>query len=206
MVFEEHRRHAVPRFVRLIAVLAAASFVGASAVSVAQAKPKHTDAKSADAKSADAKPAGGRHDSWIYETDKQDQPSLSYRNAKGETVFSVSCGAHFEMFAVYPGVTKKDGDTASITIANGKTSMDFAGDIFTAETEMPRGANIFSQPDLGFARQDPDLYGDKWHAQEDQFFDFLASGAPLKISAEDRSYTLPAVNAPRWKQRFRKIC
>jgi hypothetical protein len=180
----------VSRFIRRIGVLAVASYFGA-AVLVVHAKPKHSDAK---------------HAGWIYETDNQDQPSLSYYNAKGERVFSVSCAAHFEMFAVYPGVTKKDGDKASITIANGKTSMDFAGDIFIAETEMPVGASIFSQPDLGFARSDPDIYGDKWHAQEDQFFDFLNSGAPLKFSAEDRSYTLPAVNAPRWKQRFRKIC
>jgi hypothetical protein len=185
----------VPRFVRWIGILAA-SYFAASAVLAVHAKPKH----------ADAKHAGARHDGWIYETDKQDQPSLSYHNASGETVFSVSCGAHFEMYAVYPGVAKKDDDKASITIANGKTSMDFAGNIFHADTDMPRDANIFSQPDLGFARDDPDLYGDKWHALEDQFFDFLDSGAPLKISAEDRFYTLPAVNAPRWKQRFRKIC
>ena len=186
----------MPRFVRLIGVLAVASYFGAAAVLVAQAKPKHTDTKHADAK----------HAGWVYETDNQDQPSLSYYDAKGETVFSVACGAHFETRAVYPGVTKKDGDTASITIANGKTSMDLAGDILTVDTDISHGLNIFEQADLGFARSDPDLYGDKWHAQEDQFFDFLNSGAPLKFSAEDRSYTLPAVNAPRWKQRFRKIC
>jgi hypothetical protein len=186
----------VPRFVRLIGVLAVASCFGAAAVLVVQAKPKHTDAKHADAK----------HAGWVYETDNQDQPSLSYYDAKGETVFSVACGAHFETRAFYPGVTKKDGDKASITIANGKTSMDLAGDILIVDTEISHGLNIFEQADLGFARSDPDLYGDKWHAQEDQFFDFLDSGAPLKISAEDRSYALPAVNAPRWKQRFRKIC
>jgi hypothetical protein len=96
----------MPRFVRLIGVLAVALYFSASAALVVQAKPKHSDAK---------------HAGWAYETDNQDQPSLSYYNAKGETVFSVACGAHFEMHAVYPGVTKKDGDKASITIANGKT-------------------------------------------------------------------------------------
>jgi hypothetical protein len=183
----------VPRFARLAGILVGAI---ASAALVAEAKPKHTDTKNASAP----------HDKWTYETDKQDQPSLNYYDGNGKAVFWVACGGHFVMDAVYPGVTKKDGDKASITIANGKTSMDFAGDIFNADPDVQSGTNMFSQADLGFARQDPDLYGDKWHQLEDKVFDFLDSGAPLKISAEDRSYTLPAVDAPRWKQRFRKIC
>jgi hypothetical protein len=38
------------------------------------------------------------------------------------------------------------------------------------------------------------------------FFDLLDSGRPLTISAEGKSYVLPAVKVPRWRARFQKIC
>jgi len=40
---------------------------------------------------------------WKFELDRQDQPSLSYYDTSGKTIFSISCGVHFEMNAVYPG-------------------------------------------------------------------------------------------------------
>jgi hypothetical protein len=39
-----------------------------------------------------------------------------------------------------------------------------------------------------------------------RLFDFLDSGQPLTASAEDRSYVLPLITVPGWKQRFKKIC
>jgi hypothetical protein len=113
--------------------------------------------------------------------------------------------------AVYPGAAPKEDHTpASITIANGKTQMDFAG--FTYLLDGPRSeggppnTTMFNQADLGYARDDPELYQDKWHALENRVFDFLDSGHPLTISAEGKSYVLPLVNAPRWRARFQKIC
>jgi hypothetical protein len=120
-------------------------------------------------------------------------------------------GTHFETDAVYPGAAPKEDHTpASITIANGKTQMDFAG--FTYLLDGPRfegwppNTTMFDQADLGYARDDPELYQDKWHALENRVFDFLDSGHPLTISAKGKSYVLPLVNAPRWRARFQKIC
>ena len=134
------------------------------------------------------------------------KPALSYYDTRGKTVFRISCGAHFDMRAVYPAAPKRDDTKVSITIANGKMQMDFAGVIGAGSEYDPAHTTIFDQPDLGYARDDPDLYQDKWHALENRVFDFLDSGHPLTISAEGKSYVLPPVNVPRWRARFQKIC
>ena len=147
--------------------------------------------------------AGG---AWKFAIDKQDQPSLRYYDGNGKTMFYVGCGAHFVMWTVYPGTAKKDGEKASITIASKKTSMDFAGAIDSGYADAPPHTTIFEQPDLGYAREDPELYETKWHELEAKFFDLLDSGEPLTFSAEGRNYILPAIKVPRWRQRFNKIC
>jgi hypothetical protein len=144
--------------------------------------------------------------SWKFEIDRQDQPWLGYYDPKGKTVFRIGCGAHFDMRAVYPGTPKKSETKASITIASGKTQMDFAGVIDAGTEYDPPRTTMFDQPDLGYDREDPELYEDKWHALENRVFDLLDSGQPLTISAEGKSYVLPPVNAPRWRARFQKIC
>ena len=143
--------------------------------------------------------------SWKFEIDRRG-PSLGYYDTSGKTVFHIVCGMHFEMDAVYPGASPKQDDTeASITIANGKTQMDFAGFIFpSADPDSGFFSDLpfFNQPDLGH----PELDEDKWHALEDRFFDLLGSGQPLTISAEGKSYALPPVNVRRWRANFQKIC
>ena len=52
---------------------------------------------------------------------------MTYYDTRGKTVFRIGCGAHFDMRAVYPGAPKQDDTKVSITIANGKTQVDFAG-------------------------------------------------------------------------------
>ena len=107
------------------------------------------------------------------------------------------------MRAVYPAAPKQSDTKVSITIANGKTQMDFAGYVLPPpEVEMPTDLPFFNQAELGH----PELDVDKWHALENRFFDFLDSGHPLTISAEGKSYVLPPVNAPRWRARWQKIC
>jgi hypothetical protein len=50
---------------------------------------------------------------------------------------------------------------------------------------------MFDQPDLGYARDDPELYEDKWHALENRVFDFLDSGHPQNApSAQVRNGSL----------------
>ena len=143
---------------------------------------------------------------WKFEIDRQDQPSLNYYDPKGKTVFRIGCGAHFDMRAVYPGAPKKDDDKVWITIGNGKTQMDFAGFADAGTEYDPPHTTSFDQPDLGYARDDPELYEAKWHEWENRVFDLLDSGAPLPFSAEGKSYVLPPVNVPRWRARFQKIC
>ena len=60
----------------------------------------------------------------------------------------------------------------SITIASGKSQMDFAGEIDSGFiSDDPPNATHFLQWDLGFARQDPDLFAAKWKRLEARFFD-----------------------------------
>lgn len=110
------------------------------------------------------------------------------------------------MRAVYPGAAKPDGAKAVITIANRKSQMDFAGSIDGTYPDGPPHTVTFEQPDLGYAREDPELYEDKWHALEKQVFDLLDSGEPLTFSAEGKSYVLPTIKLPSWRARFNKIC
>ena len=141
--------------------------------------------------------------SWKFEIDRQDQPALSYYDTSGRRIFGIACGVHFEMNAVYPGAAPKEATPGSITIANGKTQMDFAGNVFhNPEVEMPTDLPFFNQAELGH----PELNKDKWGALENRVFDLLDSGRPLTISAEGKSYVLPAVKVPRWRARFQKIC
>jgi hypothetical protein len=139
---------------------------------------------------------------WKFQM-SQDQPWLGYYDPQGKTVFLIGCGTHFEVLAVYPATPKQDGrQSASITIASGKTQMDFAGFVDAGSEHTPPNAGIFAQADLGF----PDLKEDKWRALENRVLELLDSGQKLTISAEGKSYVLPPVKAPRWRARFQKIC
>jgi hypothetical protein len=81
--------------------------------------------------------------SWKFEIDRQDQPWLGYYDTRGKTVLRIGCGAHFDMRAVYPAAPKQDDTKASITIANGKMQMDFAG-VIDAGTEYDPPQRRFS--------------------------------------------------------------
>ena len=143
--------------------------------------------------------------SWKFEIDRRDNPMLVYYDTGGKIIFRIYCGTHFETDAVYPGAAPKEDTTGSITIANGKTQMDFAGYVLAPSpevVEMPNDLPLFNEAELGH----PELDEDKWGALENRFFDLLDSGQPLTISAEGKSYVLPPVNARRWRARWQKIC
>lgn len=140
---------------------------------------------------------------WKFEIDRQDRPYLGYYDTRGKTVFRIGCGTHFEMDAVYPGgAPKADHTGASITIANSKTQMDFAGFTYAGPKSFPPNTAMFNQADLG----NPDLDEDKWRALENRVFDLLDSGQPLTVSAEGKSYVLPPAKVRHWRARFQKIC
>jgi hypothetical protein len=170
---------------RLLCVLAATAGLALSAASAAGESGKGT---------------------WKFDTEDQGHPRLAnWENDK--TVVMIGCGHAFAVHAVYPGAAKKDDEKATITIANGKTEMNLNGIIESRFAEMsPPNTTHFVQWDLGFTRQDRELYGRRWKRQEARLLNFLDSGRPLTVSAEGKSYELPPIRIRGWKERFKKIC
>jgi hypothetical protein len=140
---------------------------------------------------------------WKFELSHQGQPWLGYHDSAGKTVFLIGCGTHFEVLAVYPATPKQDErQAATITIASGKKQMDFAGFVDVGSELTPPDVRMFDQADLG----NPDLDQEKWRALEYRVLDLFSSGQSLTISAEGKSYVLPPVKQPRWRERWQKIC
>jgi hypothetical protein len=140
---------------------------------------------------------------WTLDRDRYERPWLTFSDTHHKTVFRFGCGTHYELDAVYPGeAPKQDHTSATITIGNGKTQMDFAGFTYAAPENFPPETAWFNQADLGH----PELADDKWAALENQFLDLLASGQKLTVSAEGKSYVLPPVKAAHWRARFQKVC
>jgi hypothetical protein len=142
---------------------------------------------------------------WNFRIEERGHPELGF-SKDGKNVFYVGCGRAFGLHAVYPGIPKRLGGKANITIANSSTRMTFTGEVESAHDDDPPGTAHFVQWDLGFRRQDPDLFGKRWKRLERRFVDLLDSGQPLMISAGGRGYTLPPANAANWKKQFTDIC
>src|SRR4051812_35024063 len=131
--------------------------------------------------------------SWTFGTGDRVQPLLVYAE-NGKSIFSVGCGHAFAVHAVYPGPPKKEGEKATLTVASGRMKMTLRGEISSNYDDDPPGSTHFLQWDLGYKRQDPALYGRTWKRREGRLFDLIDSGRPLRISAQGRSYKLPAVD------------
>lgn len=148
-------------------------------------------------------PAAAADGGWKFEIDERGHPDLTY-SENGAEVFSVACGRAFGLHANYPGA--RDGkNVAVITIASSKYKMAFKGEIDTGGPDDKRPA-YFTQWDLGYRRQDPRLFGKAWHAHKNRLLNLIDSGRPLTISAENKSYVLPPVDAPNWKAQFKQHC
>ena len=150
--------------------------------------------------------ASAANGTWKYDTEDQGHPRLAnWENDR--TIVMIGRGHAFAVHAVYPGAPKPDNEKATITITNGKTEMMLDGIIESRFADMsPPNTTHFVQWDLGFTRQDRELYGRRWKRQEAWLLNFLDSGRPLTVSAEGKSYELPAIRIRGWKERFRKIC
>jgi hypothetical protein len=114
---------------RLLGIIVALSWLGLSAASAAGATSNNT-----------------WKGAWKFEIDRRDQPWLGYYDTAGKTVFRFGCGTHYELDTVYPGAApKQDHTEASITIANGKTQMDFAGFTYTEPESFPPNTSLFNR-------------------------------------------------------------
>jgi hypothetical protein len=63
-------------------------------------------------------------------------------------------------------------------------------------------ATEFRQTYLGYAKQDPRVYGKKWLAIRAQLYALLGSGEPLTISDGKSSYPLPPADVANWRAPF----
>jgi hypothetical protein len=148
-------------------------------------------------------PAFAADGAWKFVVDERDHPVLTYSES-GKEIFYVGCGRAFGVHANYPGAQRRKG-AAALTIASAKTRMRLKGEIDEREAG-ETGPAQFTQWDLGYRRQDPNLFEKPWHALKNRLFNLLDSGRPLTISAERGKYVLPPVDAPNWKARFNEIC
>ena len=115
----------------------------------------------------------------------------------------MGCGRAFGLHVKYPATPKKEGK-ATITLANSKTSMKVVGEFTEPVEEDP---TTFVQWDLGYRRQDPKLYGKAWERKLEKFFDLLANGGPITVSAKGRSYQIPAaVTVGGWRKGWHEHC
>ena len=57
----------------------------------------------------------------------------------------------------------------------------------------------FVQWDLGFSRQDPELFGKRWDRLLSRLLDLIEKASPLTISSKTGSYQLPKIDAANWR-------
>jgi hypothetical protein len=151
---------------------------------------------------APAADAGG----WKYQVVPNDGHELTY-SEDGKVTFYLGCGRGFALQLKYPGEARKEGK-ARITISNGNTKMTFDGEFVppvAVEVPVPMNfATEFAQTYLGYAKNDPRVYGKKWLALRARLYALLGSGQPLTIAAENSRYQLPAIDAANWRKPFER--
>jgi len=138
-------------------------------------------------------------DGWKLEFDSRQLPSLSY-SENGAIIFQLGCGRAFGLHVKYPGTAGKAGK-ASIAIGSARARVTLDG-----EFEEPEAADQtnFVQWDLGFSRQDPELFGKRWKKAQSRLLDLIERAAPLIISQGANSYRLPRIDAANWRSAIEK--
>lgn len=151
---------------------------------------------------ADAPRAG----TWKYSVSRNDGHQLTFVE-DGRVTFFLGCGRFFALQVKYPGKPKEEGK-ARIAISAGKSSMTFDGEFVPpVKVEAPEPMDLateFAQSWLGYAKNDPRVYGKQWLALRARLYALLGSGEPLKISAGKSSYQLPPVDAAEWRPKFER--
>ena len=140
-------------------------------------------------------PALGAGGSWKLEFDNRELPSVSYAE-NGKQIFVLGCGRAFGLHAKYPGEAGKTGK-AAITIGDGRKTMMLKGEF--EELSGDDDLTNFVQWDLGFSRQDPELFGKRWDRLLSRLLDLIEKASPLTISSKTGSYQLPKIDAANWR-------
>ena len=143
---------------------------------------------------------------WKYEIVKNDGHELTYTE-DGKVTFYLGCGRFFALHVKYPGEAKEEGK-ARITISAAKKKMAFDGEFVpNVKVEVPVPMNFgteFAQTYLGYAKNDPRVYGKRWLALRSRFYALLGSGEPLTIAAGKSSYQFPPIDAANWRTPFER--
>ena len=142
-----------------------------------------------------ATPSVATAGAWKLEFDNRDLPALSYRD-QGKVTFMLGCGRALGLHARYPGEAGRAGK-ATITIGNGRKSIKLVGEF--EEISADDDATKFVQWDLGFSRQDPELFGPRWKRVLARLLDLMEGASPLTISSRTASYQLPKIDAAGWR-------
>jgi len=134
--------------------------------------------------------------SWKHEYVSNDGNVLTYAE-DGKVIFYLGCGRGFALAAKYPGKAAKEGD-AEIAISTSRGRMTFNGEFeepIEVQDPVPMNfATTFHQAYLGYLRSDPRVFGKAWNAKKARVLNMLDSRGPITISAEGKSYQLPAIN------------
>jgi hypothetical protein len=138
---------------------------------------------------------------WKLEFDNRDLPSLSYTD-QGKLMFVLGCGRALGLHAKYPGEAGKAGKKTAITLGNGRKRMRLAGEF--EEFLGGDDATNFLQWDLGYSRQDPELFGKRWNRHLSRLLDLMETASPLTVSSRTGSYQLPKIDAPNWRTSIEK--
>jgi hypothetical protein len=145
-------------------------------------------------------------DGWKYQVNSNDGHELTY--SEGDKVtFYLGCGRSFALQVKYPGEAKKEGN-ARITLSSAKAKMTLDGEfVEPVDVQVPvpmKFATEFAQTYLGYAKNDPQVYGKKWLALRSRLYALLGSGEPLTIAAGKDSYQLPPIDAEGWRKPFER--
>lgn len=153
-----------------------------------------------------ATPACAAAGNWKYQVVPNDGHVLTY-SEDDKATFYLGCGRFFALHVKYPGKPKKEGK-ARIAISSAKAKMAFDGEFVQpvkVEDPVPMTfATEFMQSYLGYAKQDPRVYGKAWLGLRARLYALLGSGQPLTISAGKDSYQLPAIDALDWRKPFER--
>jgi hypothetical protein len=155
-----------------------------------------------------ATPAAGASQAgtWKYDVSRNDGHELMFIE-DGRVTFILSCGRGFALQVKYPGAPKEEGK-ARISLSSGKSTMTIDGEFvppLKVDVPLPRDyATEFRQTWLGYARNDPQVYGKRWLATRSRLYALLGSGEPLTITAGKNSYQLPPIDAANWRTPFER--
>ncbi len=137
----------------------------------------------------------GRAGSWKFEKDERAHPILTYSN-EGKVEFRLGCGRALSLEMKYPGKAAASGK-ASVMISNGRDRMRLNGEFKEPDAN---DATTFSQLDLGYSRQNPELFGRRWKKTYRRLLDLIGSEKVIVFSSNNSSYRLPPPDFSDWKQ------